>query len=327
VMASGAIGANKMCHGPMWLLPATGDQGGTLAGQPILSYTYPDVTVTNNLTGAPQWSPDGTMLALNTNYTKQPYDPPRGRNAPFLLVAHLTARKPSRPLRTVSSDVGSWAPAPTAYHGAMGFKGTVTLNGPGGGTVTVTYGGAPGPGAFLGGEWTETYANYSDDGRSFVTGTVKVDGLQEGTYSAHLKMTGQHTGSQDAELAMKRLSVSGHATSTLDGKTVSGPAPDMVNGGSCPSLLPKKPALRATAKRTGTGTYRVTVTASIAGMGPNESQTDTRPVAGATIAGGTARATTNAKGVAVVHVAAGRTRLAVTAGNTLKAGSVALRGR
>ena len=40
-MASGAIGANKMCHGPMWLLPSTGDRGGTLAGQPILNYRYP----------------------------------------------------------------------------------------------------------------------------------------------------------------------------------------------------------------------------------------------------------------------------------------------
>jgi hypothetical protein len=267
------------------------------------------------------------MLALNTNYTKQPYDPPRGRQAPFLLVADLSARKPSPPVTTVSSDVGSWAPAPTAYHGALGFKGTVTLNGPGGGTVTLTYAGAPGPGAFLGGSWTETYNTYSDDGQSFVTGTVTTTGLTEGTYSAHLAMTGRHTGSQDAELTMKRLSVAGHATSTLDGQTVTGPKPDMLDGGACPSLLPKKPALRVTAKQVGAGAYRVAVTASIAGMGATESVVDTRPVAHATIKGGIARATTNARGVAVVHVPSDSKRLSVTAGNTLKPGSVVLKGR
>ena len=325
VMASGAIGANKMCHGPMWLLPATGDQGGTLAGQPIVSYDYPDVSVTNNLTGAPQWSPDGTMLALNTNLTKQPYDPPRGRNAPFLLVADLTSRQPAKPLRTVSSGVGAWAPAPTDYHGALGFKGTVTLAGPGGGTVTVTYGGAPGPGAFFGGVWTETYTNYSDDGASFVNGTVTATGLTEGTYSAHLTMTGRHTGSQDAELTMKRLSVTGHATSTLDGKSISGPEADMLDGGACPSLLPEKPALSVKAKRVRTGVYRLTVTASVAGMGADESAVDTRPVTDATIAlGGHTTATTDARGMATVEATRAR-RVTVTAGNTLKPASVTLK--
>jgi hypothetical protein len=327
VMASGAIGANKMCHGPMWLLPATGDEGGTLAGQPILSYSYPHVTVTNNLTGAPQWSPDGTQLALNTNYTVQPYDPPAGRNAPFLLVAHLAGRTPTKAMKTVSSEVGAWAPAATAYHGALGFKGSVTHNGPGGGTVTVTYGGAPGPGAFLGGTWSETYNNYSDDGASFVTGTVTTNGLTEGTYTAHLRMTGRHTGSQDADIAMQRLGVTGHASSTLDGHTITGPEPDMLNGGACPTMLPKKPALKVTAKKLSTGTYRLTVTASIAGMGATESEVDTRPVAGATVAGGGVRATTSARGVATVHVKEGSRRVTVTAGNTLLPGMVTLGGR
>jgi hypothetical protein len=324
-MASGAIGANKMCHGPMWLLPSGGDQGGTLAGQPIVSYTYKNVTVTNNLTGAPQWSPDSTMIALNTNRTEQPYDPPRGRNAPFLLVADLTSRRATRPERTVSSAVSSWAPAPTAYHGALGFKGTVTLPGPGGGTVTVTYGGEPGPGAFLGGQWTETYMSYSEDGKSFVNGTVTVNGLTEGSYSAHLTMTGAHTGRQDAEIAMKRLSVSGHATSTLDGHSISGPAADMLNGGACPSLLPPKPALRATAKRLRAGAYRVIVTAGVAGMGPSESATDTRPVAHARVRLGGRTAFTDAHGVAIVRRRGAATRATISAGDTLKDTSVTLR--
>ena len=324
-MAAQAIGGNKECHGPMWLLPATGDQGGTLAGQPIVSYRYPNVTVTNNLTGAPQWSPNGTMLALNTNLTTQPYSPKEGKNAPFILVAQLTSRRPTRPIRTVSSDVGSWAPAPTDYHGALGFKGTVMLPGPGGGTVTVTYGGDPGPGVFFGGDWTETYDNYSDDGKSFVNGTVKVHGLLSGTYSAHLTMTGQHTGNQDAELTMKSLSVSGHSSSKLDGHTVTGPKPDMVNGGACPSLLPKKPALHVTSTRVGTGAYKIKVTASVAGMGPTESAVDTEPVNHAAIKLGTRTTFTNSQGAATLKVT-GKRKLTVTAGDTLKPGSIVLKG-
>jgi hypothetical protein len=324
-LASGAIGANKMCHGPMWLLPASGDQGGTLAGEPILNYRYPNVTVTNNLTGAPQWSPDGTMIALNTNFTKQPYVPEAGRNAPFLLIARLMAQKPTRPVRVVSSDVGSWAPTPTQYHGALGFNGSVILHGPGGGTVTVGYGGVPGPGVLFGGQWSETYKNYSDDGTAFVSGTVKITGLTAGTYSVHLTMTGRHTGSQDTELTFKHLSVSGHSTSTLDGHTISGPKPDMVNGGTCPSLLPKKPALRVTSTRRGNGVYRLKVTARIAGMGANEAAVDTEPVDRAAIKLGSRTTYTNAQGIAFVNVH-GRRKFTVTAGDTLKPTPVHLNG-
>jgi hypothetical protein len=186
----------------------------------------------------------------------------------------------------------------------------------------VTYGGAPGPGAFLGGTWSETYNNYSDDGATFVNGTVTTNGLTEGAYSAHLTMTGRHTGSQDADIAMQRLGLSGHATSTLDGHTIAGPTADMLNGGACPSILPKKPALKVAVRSLSAGTYRLTVTASIAGMGATESETDTRPVAGATIAG----TKTNARGVATVHVK-GKRRVTVTAGNTLAPATVTLGGR
>ena len=328
VMGSGAIGANKRCHGPMWLLPSSGDQGGTLAGQPIVAYDDPDVTVTNNLTGWSQWSPDGTMLALNTNLELDPYDPPRGRNAPYILVAQLTTRKPTRPLRAVSSAVGPWAPAPIGYHGALGFKGTVTLPGPGGGTVTVKYAGNPGPGVLFGGEWSETYASYSDNGKDFVNGTVTVRGLLEGSVSAHLTMTGGHTGRHDAELTFKRLTPGGHAESTLDGNTISGPRPDQLDGGSCRSLLPKKPALQVTATKLGNGgVYRIKVTASVGSMGLNEAAVDTRPVNGATVMLGTRVSSTNDKGLAMVKVRGGRQQLTVTAGDTLQPASVFLDGK
>ena len=297
-------------YGPLasyWLLPASGDQGGTLAGQPIVSYAYKNVTVTNNLTGSAQWSPDGTMLALNTNLTTEPYIRDRGKNAPFLLVANLTSRAPTKPMSVLSSNVGSWAPTPTGYHGALGFKGTVTLKGPRGGTVTLTYAGDPGPGVFLDGEWSETYKNYSDNGKDFVNGTSRINGLLNGSYSSHLKMTGSRTGSQDAEMTYAKLMPRGKSTSTLDGKSVSGPQP-------------------VTYTSLGNGVYKVKVTASVARMGDTETAVDTRPVNRAAVKLGSKTTYTYAQGITTVKVTGSR-KLTVTAGDTLMPVSVTLKGQ
>lgn len=138
LMSLALSSSNKRSHGPIWVLPSSGDRGGTLAGEPIVDYRVAHVFVTNNLTGWPQWSPDGTMLALNaTNNLPGPGYP---AHAPFLLVAHFSARKPTRPLRAVSSQPGSWALAPTDYHTVFGYAGTRTFKGPGGGSVPSTTG-------------------------------------------------------------------------------------------------------------------------------------------------------------------------------------------
>jgi hypothetical protein len=79
--------SNKRCHGPIWILPSGGDHGAALSGQPIVDYRTPHVFVTNNLTGWPQWSPNGTMLALNTTNNRAGSGYPA--RAPFLLVAHF----------------------------------------------------------------------------------------------------------------------------------------------------------------------------------------------------------------------------------------------
>ena len=100
LMILGISSSNKRCHGPIWVMPSSGDRGGTLSGQPIVDYRVPHVFVTNNLTGWPQWSPNGTMLALNTTNNRAGSGYPA--HAPFLLVAHFTATKPTRPARTVS---------------------------------------------------------------------------------------------------------------------------------------------------------------------------------------------------------------------------------
>jgi hypothetical protein len=67
------------------------------------------------------------------------------------------------------------------------------------------------------------------------------------------------------------------------------------------------------------------VTASIAGMGANESAVDTEPVNRATIKLGNQKTYTNARGIAIVNVH-GKRRLTVTAGETLRPTSVSITG-
>jgi hypothetical protein len=318
-MAASNIGGNSECEGPMWLLPSTGDNGGNLAGQPLLDYQYPGMHVADNLDAPAQWSPNGTMIALNT------MDDATGNAAPFILVAHLTAVKPSQPLPPISSQPGSWAPTSTGYHPATGYAGTNTLAGPGGGKVTVQYNGN-----VFGGDWSETYANYSDNGRDFVNGTVTINGsAADGTYSSHLTMTGANTGSDSTDINFSH-GAKGNATSTYDGHTINGPMPQQVNattsGGpttACPNALPKKPALHATATRLGHGAYTLKVTVSIAGVGANETLVDTEPVDHATLTLGGVQTYTDNEGVASITPASSG-ELTVTAGDTLVPTSVYL---
>ena len=317
LMSLSLSSSNKRCHGPIWVLPSSGDRGGTLAGEPIVDYRVPHVFVTNNLTGWPQWSPNGTMLALNTTNNRP--GPGYPAHAPFLLVAHFTARKPTRPLRPVSSQPGSWAVAPTAYHTVFGYAGTRTFHGHGGGTVTVHYGLGAG---VISGQWTETYANYSDDGKDFVDGTVSIaeTGAGEGTYTSNLTMTGANTGITHVEFDSAGAV---HGTSTYDGHTVSGPSPEQAAKGACPNIQPKEPSLRLTLKRLGHGTYRIKVTASVASMGANEAAVDTQPVYHATVSLGTVKTYTSRAGIAIIKARHSR-KLTVSAGDTLKPVSLTL---
>jgi hypothetical protein len=321
--AAGALGGWSECMGPMWLLPSTGDDNGELAGQPLVDYRYKGVHVVDNLQGSAQWSPNGTMIALDT------MDDPTGQAAPFLLVAHLTTVKPSKPLRTVASEPGNWAPTPAQYRGALGFNGAVTLRGPHGGTVTVHYGATEGA---LAGSWSEAYHHYSTDGRDFLTGSVTITGTAlDATEREDLKLTGANTGSEHADLTFSLTGTTGHASSTYDGHTLTGPSsyttgPEAKGGPSsaCPRALPKEPALQVKRTRLANGSDRLQVTASVAGVGIAEAQTDTQPVNHAAITIGRKTVYTNGAGVATVTVRRG-TRANVSAGDTLKGTSIYLK--
>ncbi|MGC8074697.1 hypothetical protein ACP3W1_29480, partial [Salmonella enterica] len=70
-------------------------------GQPLLPYSGGDFHGANNISGLPQWSPDGTKIALSQESFTTTLPPP------YLLIAHLTSRLPTTPVPTVSSQPGS----------------------------------------------------------------------------------------------------------------------------------------------------------------------------------------------------------------------------
>lgn len=313
---------NEACGGVTWLMPGDGDRGGVV-GQPIVA---PDVHVHDNVVGYPMWSPDGTMIALHPlNDGTGLFS---GDTPPFLMVAQLTARTPSTPESVVSSEPGAWAPAQTDWHPAFGFVGTVTLNGPGGGTVTVNYNGNPGA---LFGDYSETYNDYSEDGKTFLSGkrTISVPGfgITEVHDVAHLTMSGEHTGSLDKDLDIKGGNASGtsptytgSSTVTYDGTTLTGPPSWINTKGSCPERLPKMPELKATATSLGNDRYAIKVTASQGGMGQTETVVQTQPVTHAHVDVQGADAITNDDGIAVIKARGNPHRptpVRVTAGDTL----------
>jgi hypothetical protein len=312
---------NLACGGVMWLFPGDGDHGGSLSGQPI---TAPDVHVHTTVTGWSAWSPDATKLALNA--IKDDSGLFSGETPDFLLVAERPAHKPSDPKPTVSSDVGDWAPAPADWHPAFGYTGDVTLDGPGGGTVDISYGGHPGA---IFGSFSATYDSFSEDGKTFLNGTKKIDvpgrGVTKVREITDLVMTGEHTGSirknleiTGGDAAGASPTYRGTSVATYDGKTVTGPPVWLTQKGTCPERLPQAPHLKATATSLGPDRYEIKVTASVAGMGPNETTVDTRPVAHARIDTPGQGVYTDDRGAAVIQVRGeNATTIEVTAGETL----------
>ena len=315
----------RSCAGPMWMLPPTGDEGAKLSGQPVVDYSQPKIKVANSgVPGWPIWSPDSTKLALSLADEETETDA-----APYIEYAEFSAREPTAPEPVVSSEVGSWAPTPENWHGAFGYNGEKTLNGAGGGTVKLIYNGNPG--AFFG-TWSETYENYSEDGKSFVNGTTTIEVLEAAGAkvheSSHVKMTGENTGytnidmtlTHNAESGEGPASVEGSAETNYDGSTVKGPPQEVTDSTPCPNKRVQRPQLKATAMSLGGDEWEVRVTASVSGVGAYKVYTDTEPVNHAMIKGAGKATYTDNEGVAHVTAPHGkhkRTVLTVIAGEDL----------
>jgi hypothetical protein len=319
---------DRQCDLQPWLLPATGDDNATLLGEPIQPYTGGDVHAANNVSGWPQWNPDSTEIALNTeSYTTN-------LSAPYLLIAHLIARKPAKPRAVVSSQPGNWAPSPENYHGAIAANGTVVLHGLASGTATVTYAGT----GVVSGQYSAIYDNYSDNGRDFVNGTSSISNPSVLTgpiaINTDLTMTGADSGYSHIHLILSGtdtnpVTAGGTAVTSYDGTTISGPPHTPA---PCPSALPRPPQLTLAAsivRRRGRPMVMATVTASIHGAGANEAAVDTRPVSDASVTLEGRTVDTDSTGVALIPVPTqpgGPVPVAASAGDTFLAatGSITL---
>lgn len=283
------------CDLSPWLLPGTGDAGGSLTGQPLNVYGN-GLVPGNNLSGQQFWSPDSTSVLLQERTTTKPpagvneHVAQKGLTPSRVMVAHIR-RAPTHPAPVASSSVGSWAPSPTAYSETLDSNATVTLKGSRGGTVKLVY-----KGSLAEGTWSMAYNKYTEDGHTYLTGTQSAARTMAGvwTIKGTIKVTGRHTGSLAEDLTIGPAGPNGLPTMTgsvsaiYDGKK----APSLPRLGACPSKLPKKSPISVKAHRSGTS-VTVSVSATIAG--------DHRPLSGARVKLGTTTATTNTHGLATLH--------------------------
>jgi hypothetical protein len=296
------------CDLSPWLLPGTGDAGGTLTGQPLDVYGN-GLTPGNNLSGQQFWSPDSTSVLLQERTTTRPAAgvneqvAQKGLTPSRVMVAKIR-RAPTRPEAVASSAVGAWAPLPTAYSETLDSGRTVTLRGSRGGTVKLVY-----KGSLAAGTWSMAYRKYTEDGRTFLTGTQVAARTSAGvwTIKGTVKVTGRHKGSLVENLTIGPAgadglpTLSGGVRAVYDGKK----APSLPKLGACPAQLPTRSAVSAAASRSGSK-VSVSVSATIAG--------DHRPLSGAIVNLGSTKATTNTKGLAVLH-GSGNT-VSIDAGDT-----------
>jgi hypothetical protein len=320
------------CDLQPWLLPAGGDRGGTLVGQPLNPYAGGATIAGNDLEGQQVWSPDSTRVLLQGRSLRPP---PAGAN-PYLLqkgpapseliIAHIL-RRPARPLRPVRTRVGSWAPTPQQYRSTFDLPGTHVVHGRVSGTAVITIGGT-----LVGGHFSVVYQHYSDDGTHFLDGTQTIDGSVQSTTVITDALTatdagGRQIGDLHANLTFRQIqpappagdpgvTFSGTVSSSWYGRSASG----LPRVGACPATMPRAPRLLlSTSVRATRRGHIVTVRvrADIAG--------DRRPVQGATVRLGSHTVITGRAGVAVFPVPGTRSaRITAAAGNAFRPASATL---
>jgi hypothetical protein len=212
----------------------------------------------------------------------------------------------------------------------MGFDGSITLAGPKGGTVTLDDTGAPGD---IAGSYSSTYHDYSSNGTDFYNGSVKFTGTAlAGAVADNLTVSGADTGDDDINITFTgEAGTTGSAKSTWDGHTITGPnsfqQKSTTAGGAstaCESRWPKAPKLQVNVIRETSTSSRLRVTTSIAGVGPEETYTDTQPVEDATVQIAKHSYHTNSDGIVTVPVPRAE-RITASAGETLTSTAAVLR--
>lgn len=285
-VAFGALGrislfSNRRCMNERWLMDREG-QRGTYGGQPV-------VTEDGWVIRGWRWFEDGTRALITEERIPnepEPRDPAARKRLRIIRFPERTPTAPVAPVHIQATDLRRIGAPYTSYH-SMADRQVLgrVVRGRASGTAALTY-----VGTFTAGAWRVTYENYSDDGRSFVTGTesfaAAVPNLLS-TWSAALVVRGAHQGHLRGTVTLLpgskfRASVD----SVVDGRRF-----DRVPvQADCPGVRQAPLAV----EHLGGGRYRVTARV------PEDPVA--RPVRGATVEAGDARTTTDADGVAVLPV-------------------------
>jgi hypothetical protein len=222
----------------------------------------------------------------------------------ILDIAHID-RTPGKANPVASSAPGAWAPSAAAWRGPMSTDRTIKVVGARGGNATIVT-----RGNLIAGEVRVTCDRFTDDGPTFVDGTLSAHmANRTSRFQFDVRVSGAHTGELKADLtvnvaAQPLPTMTGTFTARYDGHE----APPLPPLGPCYDKLPVAVPLRATITRTAAHDV-VTVDADIAG--------DVRPVQNAVIhaPGGPYR--TDASGQAELPLTApGARSVTVTAGDT-----------
>lgn len=292
------------CDLSPWLLPAQGDEGGRLLGQPLDVYGKPGLSAANNLHGQRVWSPDSRMVILQERTRT------RGTFSPNRIAIARLDREAGEPAAPVPSRVGDWAVPASLYEGPHARDRTALVKGRRGGTATIEYRGTLGGGAAT----SVRFDRFTDDGLTFVSGTmsgasdVKGEGERRAwRLLADVEVSGRHTGGLEMDLTIDNGAkplphMTGRLKATYDGK-VAPPLPELA---PCYDRQPVAAPLRLRLAPAGK-TYVVTVTADVSG--------DERPVMGARVRVGNTTLRTDAEGKARLPANA-RGEVRASAGDT-----------
>ncbi len=239
------------CDLQPWLLPPGGDQNGRLIGQPINPNGGGATIPANDLEGQQVWSPDSTRVLLQGRSLLPPrlgansYLLQKGPAPSEIMIAHIL-RRPTEPIPTVTTQVGSWAPTPQQYRSSYDLPGTHVVDGRKTGSASITI-----SGSIAGGPSSAVYTNYSDDGKYFLNGTQTFAGSVVGTSTITDNLTatdhsGRQVGYLKADLTFSQIkpvpptgdpteSKTGTITASWMGKTISG----LPTVAACPRSMPR----------------------------------------------------------------------------------------
>lgn len=198
-----------------WLVPAGAEQEGEL-GQLLNPGSLDEGWDARTLVG---WHPDGDRL-LFWEDRGDPFDAPTA-DGTRIVVVHLTDRQPAEAPDADPSPTPDWAPelagfVPEPLEIAESRDGEV------GGRVTVAFTPSPdGPG---GGTIEVTYEAFSDDGEWVIDGTERAvfEGGLAGSsrYTADLTLSGDHDGFLRADATIAPTGIEGTIESEVDGRSL-----------------------------------------------------------------------------------------------------------